>query len=229
MLVHSTKFTICPISKHCWSNMLVFSAMLLRKQTYFKNLKWAQTDPAEIWCNYSTQNNPAFHFVFSDFHHLTAGQIHNACFCGYVNNQFFNNETNSTWILGFRTWSASNWSPPKADTHGFIPPVPTAITNRPADDNTLRIILTNSLSSNSQNLEKRKTVRHLVLCQLSSQTQDFVADWNSQLKISRTSLRSQKPNFTYAWTVRSPSVFMEPRVFRTIPMAYTIDSHKIVL
>ena len=29
------------------------------------------------------------------------------------------------------TWPASNWFPPSTETHGLIPPVATAITNRP--------------------------------------------------------------------------------------------------
>ena len=29
------------------------------------------------------------------------------------------------------TWSSLNWSPPNAETHGLIPPVPTAITTNP--------------------------------------------------------------------------------------------------
>ena len=29
------------------------------------------------------------------------------------------------------TWSSVNWSPPKADTQGLIPPVPTAIIINP--------------------------------------------------------------------------------------------------
>ena len=29
------------------------------------------------------------------------------------------------------TWPSLNWSPPKADTHGLIPPVPRAIITKP--------------------------------------------------------------------------------------------------
>ena len=31
----------------------------------------------------------------------------------------------------YHTWPSLNWSPPKADTHGLIPPVPRAIITKP--------------------------------------------------------------------------------------------------
>lgn len=47
-----------------------------------------------------------------------------------------------THSCGFRkaralTWPSSNWSPPNADTQGFIPPVPKAIRARPIMDRAL--------------------------------------------------------------------------------------------